>query len=715
MALHRSFLIFAVMSSFATLTAVVVCGQVQHYYTAYHPYCSTTGNYSTGSPYQVNLVKLMGELPSSALANRGFQVDTAGEPPSTVFGLAMCYADTNWTACRPCLEAGAAGVQQACPFGREMKALYDEVCLLRYSDQPFFSAADVDVAFYVWQKDSVVAAADVPAFNATRWRLMARLAAEAAVSSLRLANGSEAYAAEAEDSRGAGAQQVAVPVHGLVQCTRDLNASECTRCLTSFLAGLSSSLPNYTYGTAKGYSCYMAYRVGDKLDITIPPPALVASSPPPLPSTTTSPLPDRTPTAALVAGVSVSSAAVFIVSAGVSIWLLLRRRRRRQKAREQELRAFDGDYNYNDEEEPLQDEFEKGTGPRRFRYRELAMATGFFSDEEKLGEGGFGSVYHGYLKDMGIHVAIKRVSKGSKQGRKEYISEVRIISRLRHRNLVQLIGWCHGGGELLLVYEFMPNGSLDTHIHNHDKVLPWHLRHEIVLGIGSALLYLHQDWEQCVVHRDIKPSNVVLDASFNAKLGDFGLARLVDHDRESHTTALAGTMGYMDPECMVTGTACAVSDVYSFGVVALETACGRRPVVVLRETQQGSEATAGHTHLVRWVWEHYGRGRVVDAADARLSGEFDRSEVERVMVTALWCAHPDRSLRPSIRQAVNVLRLEAPLPILPAKMPVATFVPPAHGLLSEAMAIVTDSGSSGSGTTSSSTVLAPQESSPTPR
>jgi serine/threonine protein kinase len=393
---------------------------------------------------------------------------------------------------------------------------------------------------------------------------------------------------------------------------------------------------------------------------------------------------------------------------GISIWLLLRQRRRR-KAREQELHAFDDD---DDNDEPLEDEFEKGTGPRRFRYRELAVATSFFSDEEKLGEGGFGSVYHGYLKDTGIHVAIKRVSKGSKQGRKEYISEVRIISRLRHRNLVQLIGWCHGGGELLLVYEFMPNGSLDTHIHSHDKVLPWPLRHEIVLGLGSALLYLHQDWEQCVVHRDIKPSNVVLDASFNAKLGDFGLARLVDHDRESHTTALAGTMGYMDPECMVTGTASAVSDVYSFGVVALEITCGRRPVVVLRETQQGSEATAEHTHLVQWVWEHYGRGRVVDAADARLNGEFDGSEMERVMVTALWCAHPDRSLRPSIRQAVNVLRLEAPLPILPAMMPVATFVPPAHGgLLSESMdSVATVTGSSGTGTTRPNTVLTEESS-----
>ena len=136
------------------------------------------------------------------------------------------------------------------------------------------------------------------------------------------------------------------------------------------------------------------------------------------------------------------------------------------------------------EDEPgMEGEFEKGTGPKRFRYGEIASATNNFSDSQKLGEGGFGSVYRGFLDAMNLHVAVKRVSKGSKQGRKEYSSEVRIISRLRHRNLVQLIGWCHGGGELLLVYELMPNGSLDTHLYGtKDDVLPWRPRHGIMLG-----------------------------------------------------------------------------------------------------------------------------------------------------------------------------------------------------------------------------------------
>jgi serine/threonine protein kinase len=223
----------------------------------------------------------------------------------------------------------------------------------------------------------------------------------------------------------------------------------------------------------------------------------------------------------------------------------------------------------------------------------------------------------------------------------------------------------------------MPNGSLDTHIHNQEKALSWSLRHEIVLGIGSALLYLHEEWEQCVLHRDIKPSNLMLDASFKVKLGDFGLARLVDHGQGSHTTMLMGTMGYMDPESMVTGKASTESNVYSFGVVVLEIITGRGPILVL----QGNQSVT--MQLVQLVWELYGEGRILEAADTRLNNEFNCQEMERMMVAALWCVHPDCSQRPSIRQAITVMRSETSLPILPAKMPVPTFILPVDVFLSQ--------------------------------
>ncbi|KAJ8571121.1 hypothetical protein K7X08_038093 [Anisodus acutangulus] len=189
----------------------------------------------------------------------------------------------------------------------------------------------------------------------------------------------------------------------------------------------------------------------------------------------------------------------------------------------------------------MTDEFERSKGPKKFLYSELARCTNNFAQEEMLGQGGFGGVYKGYIREMNSYIAVKRVSRESKQGVKEYASEVRIISGLRHKHLVQLIGWCHERRGILLVYEFMPNGSLDTHLFKGKSHLTWPIRFKIVQGLASALLYLHEEWEQCAVHRDIKSSNIMLDSNFNAKLGDFGLARLVDHEKGSQTTVLAAS------------------------------------------------------------------------------------------------------------------------------------------------------------------------------
>ncbi|KAI7758214.1 hypothetical protein M8C21_018736 [Ambrosia artemisiifolia] len=311
-------------------------------------------------------------------------------------------------------------------------------------------------------------------------------------------------------------------------------------------------------------------------------------------------------------------------------------------------------------------------GPKRYAFHELSKATDGFSEERKLGEGGFGGVYKGVLGGVNVDVkslvAVKRVSSGSKQGKKEYVSEVKIISRLRHRNLVQLIGWCHEHGDFLLVYEFMPNGSLDSHLFYSKSILSSSVRYKIAMGIASALLYLHEEWEQCVVHRDIKSSNIMLDSNYNAKLGDFGLARLVDHDLGSQTTILAGTMGYLAPECVMTGRASRETDVYSFGVVALEIACGRKPI--------DTKAEPSKQRLVEWVWSLYGEGKLLEAVDERLNGDFDEREMECLMVVGLWCCNPDSSERPSIKQAISVLNFEGPLPRLPAKQPVPMYYAP---------------------------------------
>ncbi|KAI7750034.1 hypothetical protein M8C21_003784 [Ambrosia artemisiifolia] len=310
------------------------------------------------------------------------------------------------------------------------------------------------------------------------------------------------------------------------------------------------------------------------------------------------------------------------------------------------------------------DDLERGAGPKRFSYSDLVSATNNFSNDRKLGQGGFGCVYKGYLTRENMVVAVKKISQGSKQGKKEYITEVKVISSLRHRNLVRLIGWCHDQAKFLLVYEFMPNGSLDSHLFGQKTPLEWAVRYKIAMGLASALLYLHEDWEKCVVHRDIKTSNIMLDSGFNVKLADFGLARIMDHELGPQTTRLAGTLGYLAPEYVMTGKASKESDVYSFGVVALEIASGRK-------TTDGVDSDSD-LGLVQWVWGFLGKGELLSGVDPRLK-EFDLKQVECLMMVGLWCAHPDRNLRPSIRQAIQVLKFEGVVPKLPTKMPIPMY------------------------------------------
>ncbi|XWS11178.1 hypothetical protein CRYUN_Cryun38cG0061500 [Craigia yunnanensis] len=327
-------------------------------------------------------------------------------------------------------------------------------------------------------------------------------------------------------------------------------------------------------------------------------------------------------------------------------------------------------------------DLERGAGPRRISYRDLVLATNNFSDDRKLGQGGFGAVYKGHLTELDIDVAVKKFSRGSKQRKNDYIAEMTIVSRLRHRNLVQLIGWCHDRGQFLLVYEFMPNGSLDSHLFRNNCTLTWATRNKICLGLATAMFYLHNDWEQCVVHRDIKTGNVMLDSSFNVKLGDFGLARLIDHELGPRTTRLAGTLGYMAPEYVISGKASSKSDVFSFGVVTLEIVTGKRATDP-RKNEMG---------LVEWVWDLYGQEKPLAAVDERLQMEFDEKQAECMVMVGLWCAHPDYTSRPSIRQAIQVLNFESEIPDLPLQMPVPMYqVPPALPPESSAEPLISNS------------------------
>ncbi|KAH6762070.1 Concanavalin A-like lectin protein kinase family protein [Perilla frutescens var. hirtella] len=293
--------------------------------------------------------------------------------------------------------------------------------------------------------------------------------------------------------------------------------------------------------------------------------------------------------------------------------------------------------------------------PHRYRYQALKKATRNFRDSELLGFGGFGRVYKGTLRNPKTEVAVKRVSHESKQGIREFVSEISSVGRLRHRNLVQLQGWCRRGGELLLVYDFMPNGSLDKYLFDQPKcILSWEQRFKIIKGVASGLLYLHQGYQQIVIHRDVKASNVLLDAEMNGRLGDFGLAKLYDHGSNPGTTRVVGTLGYLAPELPRTGRATTSSDVFAFGALMLEVACGRRPI----ESKSGPDDLV----LVDYVWNKWREGRILEVVDPRMNDDFDEHEVVMVLKLGLMCSSYQHMARPSMRQVVSYLEGEIEVP-----------------------------------------------------
>lgn len=301
-------------------------------------------------------------------------------------------------------------------------------------------------------------------------------------------------------------------------------------------------------------------------------------------------------------------------------------------------------------------DWEAEFGPHRFAYKELHHATKGFNQRNLLGTGGFGKVYRGVLPISKLEVAVKKISHESRQGMKEFVAEVVSIGRLRHRNLVRLLGYCRRKDELLLVYDYMSNGSLDKYLHWDERktTLDWATRSHIIQDVACGLQYLHEKWEKVVIHRDIKASNVLLDSNMNGRLGDFGLARLYDHGTDLQTTHVVGTLGYLAPELTRTGKASPFSDVFAFGIFLLEVTCGQRP---LKQITKDSQII-----LVDWVLEHWQNGTLIDAVDTRLSGNFDVEEACLLLKLGLLCSHPFASARPSMRFVLQYLNGDVPFP-----------------------------------------------------
>ncbi|XP_011024962.1 PREDICTED: cysteine-rich receptor-like protein kinase 2 isoform X3 [Populus euphratica] len=289
-------------------------------------------------------------------------------------------------------------------------------------------------------------------------------------------------------------------------------------------------------------------------------------------------------------------------------------------------------------------------GPVNYSFKDLKSATKNFSEEYRLGEGGFGEVYKGVLKNERV-VAVKKLAiSQSHRAKEEFEKEVKIISNVHHRNLIRLLGCCSNGPELLLVYEYMANSSLDNFLYGDKKgSLSWKQRFDIILGIARGLSYLHEDFHLCIIHRDIKASNILLDDDFQPKIADFGLARLLPESQSHLTTRFAGTLGYTAPEYAIYGQLSEKVDIYSYGVVVLEIMSGQK----CSQANQDPDSD----YLLKRAWRLYEADMHLELVDGSMSpDEYETEEMKKIIEIALTCTQSTASLRPTMSEVVVLLK-----------------------------------------------------------
>ncbi|KAF7847322.1 hypothetical protein BT93_L3087 [Corymbia citriodora subsp. variegata] len=579
----------------------------------YHD-CPNTTVFTSNSTYKSNLNTLLSSLSSAATDSiNGFANATAGQnPPDKAYGLFLCRGDLDATDCSDCVAAAKQKILETCPNQRVSVIWYAE-CMLRYSNQFIFSVMEQEPSITFYNTGNVT--------NSTQFAQL-------------LGGALNDIATRA--STGGTEKKVAVAqadfttlqkLYTLAQCTPDLTASDCDTCLRY---GIGKLVQGSQGGRVLAASCnvrYELYPFYNTSALTAPVP------PPPTPTPVTEPKGKSKKTTVIIIAITVP------VGVGMVLVFLACCFRRKKAAKTYEV--IQGDQNGTSEisnAESLQ-----------YDLATIQAATDNFSHQNKLGKGGFGEVFQGKLPN-GQQIAVKRLSQSSGQGAQEFKNEVVLVAKLQHRNLVRLLGFCLEGEEKLLVYEFVPNKSLDYCLFDPEKSrqLDWSIRYKIICGIARGMLYLHEDSRLRIIHRDLKASNILLDSEMNPKISDFGLARIVGVDQtQANTNKIVGTYGYMSPEYAMHGQFSVKSDVYSFGVLLLELISGKKNSFFFEE--DGGEDLASH------AWKNWRDGMPLEVLDPAIGDSYSRDEVLRCLHIGLLCVQEDPMDRPSMASTVLML------------------------------------------------------------
>ncbi|KAK3127273.1 hypothetical protein QOZ80_7AG0570810 [Eleusine coracana subsp. coracana] len=596
--------------------------------------------YTANGTFQANLNSLAAVLAANASASpAGFATATVGTLPDQANGLALCRGDTNASNCAACLASAFQNAQQSCPLDKGVTAIED-ACLLRFAGRQFLDFLNQTQ----WVVSELVPTVESTfgSVNASEdWFTAAVNVTYSALidSAAAATNSTRKYFATAEMAFNP-------KIYGFAQCTPDLTPVQCQSCLGMFrdetMARHMGGRPSSNYAGAVW--CILRYSVSPFYEGR----AMLQLAAPPEPAPTISPATPESRTgrkgiAGIAAGIAGSVVSILILS--VFLFLRFRSRRRRIKA--------------TDNDHPL-----KKIGNAQcpvFDVSTLQEATENFSEKNKLGEGGFGTVYKGILAD-GQEIAVKTLLGRTGDAVDQLNNEMEVLVELQHKNLVRLLGYCPRQNDTLLVYEYIKNGSLDSFLFDKStgNTLQWEQQYNIILGIAKGILYLHEDSTMRIIHRDLKASNILLDDDMEPKIADFGLARLLTegHTR-SQTTKRVGTLGYMPPEYAMQGRVSPKIDIFSFGVLILE-------IVTRRSNCSYNDHST--VNLLSDVWRHTTSGSVSQMLDQSLD-EYGRNQALRCIHVGLLCVqvHPDD--RPDISTVVFMLTrdgMELPPPEKPA-------------------------------------------------